>query len=160
MTKVVEVYCSAHWRESPPDDRARVIATHLDVELTWDGQRKTADLCDEHKARADREMAWLLSVADPAPPEGMAQRRPARGRPLGQPLRAGGRTSSGQPTGDELAAIKAWVDAEGITRPDDPRRPAYRRRSSPGDYFPVWLMERWDARNRALTEAEPSAAAG
>jgi hypothetical protein len=142
MTKVLEAYCTLHWKGEPQE---RVLATARDVALEWDALRVVLDLCALHKREVDAgkwPLPELLAMGDPAAPAPPG----LRGR-----QRAGKGHSHGkypQPTGAEADAVRAWIKANNFRNKDYPDIYAFQRGQGGGYYVPVGLLERWAAEGK------------
>lgn len=153
MTRVVEHYCTLHWKGEPQE---RVLAPVRDVALEWDALRVTLDLCAQHKREVDEgkhPLPDLLALGDEAPPAQIMQRQRRTGK---------GHGSSGkypQPTGAEADAVRDWIKANNLRNQEYPEFFAFQRGKGGGYYVPVGLLERWTAEGKPGYEPGPGAAA-
>jgi hypothetical protein len=141
MTKVLEAYCTLHWKSEPQE---RVLATARDVALEWDGMRVVLDLCALHKREVDagkHSLPDLLAAGDPAAPALPMRNRQRAGKGHG-----GGKYP--QPTGPEAEAVRAWIKANNLRNESFPDVYAYQRGNGGGYYVPVALLERWAAEGK------------
>jgi hypothetical protein len=136
VTKVLEAYCTLHWKSEPQE---RVLATARDVALEWDARRVVLDLCALHKREVDAgkwSLPDLLAAGDPAAPAGAARHGPPR-------VSSRGRGKTPQPTGNEADAIRLWIRAGNYRNRDYPEFYAYQRGQGGGYYVPVPLLLEW-----------------
>lgn len=153
MTKVLEHYCTLHWKGEP---RERVLAVHADLGLSWAGQAVTLDLCEPHRRDVDagkHPLPELLALGDPPAPPAASRHGP---RPR-QSRRGQGHVP--QPTGAEADAVRDWIKANDIRNQEYPEFYAYQRGKGGGYYVPVGLLERWADEGKPGYEPGPGAAA-
>ena len=146
MTKILEAYCTIHFR-----DGDKVLAADTDVALSWAGQALTLDLCAQHRRDIDAggwTLADLLKLGDPAPPAALTKRR----APAAAIEDRGYKDAEGkwqQPAGRTADAIRKWARRHEImSRDDGPERLAYQNKSGHGNYFPIWLLQAYDERDQ------------
>jgi hypothetical protein len=154
MTKVVEAYCTLHWKAEPQE---RVLAAHADLELSWAGQAVTLDLCAKHKREVDHgkhPLPDLLALGDPVPPAALTKRRRVQGPGTVEDRHY--KTPDGgwqQPAGRTAEAIRAWTREHNIMARDEPPRLAFANKQGHGNYFPIWLLQAYDERDQAKEPA-------
>lgn len=111
MAKTVKVILTCDLdHESPVDDDVKTI------EFGYEGNRYTIDLCGEHTTEYHN---WMQDYVA----HGQASGRGAsRARALTRKAGSTGRAAE-KPTGDDLAAVRAWARANNFTVSDRGRIP-------------------------------------
>ena len=126
---VLERYDDLDWAR----DKTKTLADYHDVPLTWKNKDVTLDLSEDNYSR-------LSDMLDVVVKAGKAKETTATGR-----AKSGYRKERqrGRRTDDYYTGLRAWADANRISKRDTSGRPAYAGKNGRHDY-PDWLIVMYD----------------